>query len=283
MEEELALDAVRHGAQDYLFKDKLDGELLMRVIHFAISRKQMEVALKDLTSELKRSNDDLMQFAHTVAHDLKQPLRTLTHFIRDLSRRSTGRVDPEADRDCFLVIRSIEHMSAIIDDLLIYAKVGSGGLNIQSVSMEDALQTALENLNRVIKESQVLVTHTPLPTLLCDGTQVVCLLQNLIDNAIKFRGSAQPRIQISAAVSDTEIVFSVRDNGIGIDPKFHGAVFEILQRLHTQSEYPGTGMGLAICKKIVERHKGRIWVDSRHGEETTFYFTLLAQDHPLTL
>ncbi|MBI3359366.1 MAG: response regulator [Nitrospirae bacterium] len=274
MEDALALDLVRHGAQDYLFKDKLDGEILMRVIHFAIERKRAEVALHNMTLELKRSNDDLMQFAYTAAHDLKQPLHNIIGFIRILEDRHKGRLDKESAHDILQIVRSVKRMGAVIDDLLLYAKAGSTGLNMQQVSLEDALQIVLENLHQEIGENDAVIMHDALPTHPCDEPQVVCLLQNLLDNAIKFNDHKKtPRIEILAETRGTEVVFSVRDNGIGIDPKYHEKIFVIFERLHTQAEYPGTGIGLAICKKIVERHKGRIWVESRLGEGSTFHFT----------
>ena len=246
-------------------------------LHYAMARKRMEAKLQDMTLELSRSNEVLMEFAHTVAYDLKQPLRTLTGFIHIFAHRYKDRMGPAADQDILQIVRSAEWMAALIDDLFMYTKVGSGDLNTQPICIEDALQSALENLKKVIEDSHSVVTHDPLPTLFCDPIQTVCLLQNLIDNAIKFHGPDAPRIKVSAKVNGPEWVFAVRDNGIGIDPQYHGRIFEMFERLHTQIEYPGTGIGLAICKKMVERNKGRIWADSRLGEGATFHFTLPAQ------
>jgi len=271
----LAIDAVRHGAQDYFFKDKLPpGALFMRMLHFAISRKQMEVQLKSMTLELNRSNDDLMQFAHTAAHNLKQPLHNIVGLIHVLEDTFKGRLDPASAHNIHLLVRSAKQMVALIDDLMRYSSVGSSGLNIQQVSIEDALQIAIENLHSVISENDAVILHDPLPTILCDNTQIVCLLENLVENAIKFCSRKAPRIQITAEKNHAELIFSVRDNGIGIDSQSQCKIFDVFERLHSQSEYPGTGIGLAICKKIVERHKGRIWVDSRLGEGASFHFTL---------
>jgi chemotaxis family two-component system sensor kinase Cph1 len=247
----------------------------MRVIQFSISRRRMEVDLEKMTLELRRSNDDLMQFAQTAAHDLKSPLHNILGFIRILEDRYKGRVDPETAHNILQIVRSIKRMTAIIDDLLLYAKAGSSGLSMRQVSIEDVLQIVLENLHQEIGDSQAVILHDVLPTALCDETQVVCLLENLIDNAIKFCVKTS-RIEILAKERGEEVVFSVCDNGIGIESEYYGKIFKVFERLHPQAEYPGTGIGLAICKKIAERHKGRIWVESRFGEGSTFYFTLSA-------
>jgi len=239
-----------------------------------IEHKLMEVQLQALTLELKRSNNDLISFAHTAAHELKQPVYNIIGFIRILEDIHKGRLEPASAHAIFQIVCSAKRMSTIVDNLLMYAMVGSSGLNMQLISVEEALQTALENLHEIVGDSDAVIIHDPLPTLLCDNTQIICLLQNLIDNAIKFCGNKPPRIEILAKECGTELIFSVCDNGIGIDPKYYGKIFDIFERLNPQSEYPNTGMGLAICKRIVERHKGRIWVESRLGEGTTFYFTL---------
>ena len=280
MDEELAIDAVHHGAQDYLFKDTLGGELLMRVIQFSILRNRIDVQRKYMTLELKRSNDDLMQFAHTAAHDLKSPLHNITGFIRILEDHIKGHTESDIAHDLVQITSAAKRMGTLIDNLLMYARAGSGGLNIQQISIENALQSALKNLHKAIEESGAVITHNPLPRLLCDGTHVVSLLQNLIDNAIKFRGGKVPHVEIRAEALGDALVFSVCDNGIGIDPKYHDKIFDAFERLHSQSEYLGSGIGLAACKKIVERHGGRLWVISHLGEGATFHFTLSKREKP---
>ncbi len=222
----------------------------------------------------EKGNNDFIQFAYTAAHDLKSPLNNITGFIRVLEDDLKGHIEPVVAHDLLQIKTAAKRMVALIDDLLMYAKAGSGELFIQEVNMEDALQTALLNLHTVIEESHAVIVHDPLPTLLCDGTHMICLLQNLIENAIKFRGDKVPHIEVRSEMRGNEVVFSVRDNGIGIEPRYHGKIFEVFERLHSQSEYPGTGIGLAVCKNLVERHKGRIEVTSQLGEGTTFAFTL---------
>jgi chemotaxis family two-component system sensor kinase Cph1 len=238
-----------------------------------------EIKVEEGPSDVKgaqKGNDDFIAFAYTAAHDLKSPLHNITGFIRILEDHLhlKGHIEPDIVHDLFQITTAAKRMVALIDNLLMYAKAGSGELSIDEVNMENALQTALQNLHKVIEKSHAVIVHDPLPTILCDGTHVICLLQNLIENAIKFRGDKVPHIEVRSEMRGDEVVFFVRDNGIGIDPQYHAKIFNVFERLHSQSDYPGTGIGLAVCKKIVERHKGRIWVTSQLGEGTTFAFTL---------
>ena len=246
------------------------------------SQKQAEEKLKQTLAELERSNADLEQFAYMASHDLQEPLRMVSSFLGLLAERYEGRLDADADQFIQFAVDGARRMQNLINALLEYSRVTTRGRPPQPTDANVALQDALWNLQVAIEEAGATVTHDPLPTVLADPTQLMQLFQNLIGNAIKFRRDEPPTVHISARpAADAGPAgkmweFSVADNGIGIDPKFHERIFGVFQRLHTQRQYPGTGIGLAICKKIVERHGGRIWVESEPGKGSTFYFTLPA-------
>jgi light-regulated signal transduction histidine kinase (bacteriophytochrome) len=244
-------------------------------------RKRAEQKLKQTMAELTRSNQELEQFAYVASHDLQEPLRMVASYVQLLARRYQGKLDPDADEFIAYAVDGATRMQALINDLLAYSRVGTRGKPFEPTDCETVLDQALANLQVAIEESGAAVTHDPLPTVIADATQLTQLFQNLIGNAVKFRGEQPPRIHISAhrqsAIENRESnewTFSVQDNGIGIDPEYHDRIFMIFQRLHTREEYPGTGIGLAVCKKIVERHNGRIWVESQPGKGSTFYFTI---------
>jgi light-regulated signal transduction histidine kinase (bacteriophytochrome) len=243
-------------------------------------RKIAEEELKRTMAELARSNKELEQFAYVASHDLREPLRMVTSYVQLLARRYQGRLDADANEFIAYAVDGATRMQALINDLLAYSRVGTRGKPFEPTDCETILEQALTNLQVAIEESGAAVTHDPLPTVVADGTQLVQLFQNLIGNAIKFRSEEPPRVHVSASetfeVSKTSKVWrvSVQDNGIGIDPEYHERIFLIFQRLHTREEYPGTGIGLAVCKKIVERHGGRIWVESQFGKGSTFHFTI---------
>ncbi|MDE3090875.1 MAG: PAS domain S-box protein [Chloroflexota bacterium] len=254
-----------------------DGKTLLATIAQGqdfTERKRAEEALKKLTEELTRSNKELEQFAYVASHDLQEPLRMVASFTQLLARRYTGKLDADADEFIGYAVDGSNRMQRLINDLLAYSRVSTRGKSFEPTNIETILDQALFNLRVAIQESQAVVTHDPLPTVNADATQMVQLFQNLIGNAIKFRGECPSRIHVSAERRTREFVFSVRDEGIGIDPQYHDRIFVIFQRLHSKAEYPGTGIGLAICKRIVERHSGRIWVESELGKGATFYFTL---------
>lgn len=225
--------------------------------------------------ELARSNEDLEQFAHVVSHDLQAPLRSIWSFAEILARYYRGRLDEEADKYFDFIIRGARRMQRMIDEILAYSRVGTRGGEFTTVDFEAVLLQTMENLYAEIEEKGAVITHDPLPSLRGDQSQIMLLLQNLLGNAIKFTVEA-PRVHVSAVRKGSECVFSVRDNGIGIDPEQKDRIFTLFQRLHTAEEYPGTGLGLAVCKKIVERHGGEIWVESEPGKGSTFYFSLPA-------
>ena len=196
-------------------------------------------------------------------------------YVQLLAKRYQGKLDPDADEFIGFAVEGVERMERLINDLLEYSRVGTRGKPFEPTDSEAVLAETLENLKTGIQESRAEVTHDPLPTVNADALQLEQVFQNLIANAMKFRREDEPpRIHVSAEKSDHEWVFSVRDNGIGIAPEHVGRLFKIFERLHPADRYPGTGMGLAICKKIVERHGGRIWVESELGTGSTFYFTI---------
>lgn len=239
-------------------------------------RKLAEEALQRRTEELARSNHDLEQFAYVASHDLQEPLRAVAGCVQILQRKFGDRMGPGADELIGHVVDGAQRMRKLIDDLLEFSRVGTRGGKFQQLGVETSLTEALRNLAVALEESGGRVTHDPLPVVAADPTQLTQLFQNLIGNAIKFRGQEAPEVHVGAERTGAWWTVSIRDNGIGIEPQYYERLFRIFQRLHTRREYPGTGIGLAICRRIVERHGGRIWLESRPGEGTTFFFTLLA-------
>ncbi len=240
-------------------------------------RKQIEEELKQRTEELARSNADLEQFAYVAPHDLQEPLRMVSGFTQLLARRYKGRLDKSADEFIGYIVNGVIRMQRMVEDLLAYSRVGTRGKPFEPTNLEDILNQVVTNLKVSIEENKAQITHDPMPTVMADSTQMVQLFQNLIANAIKFRKKEEPpRIHISAQKKGDEWQFSVKDNGIGITPEFMEHLFQLFQRGHIANEYPGTGIGLAICKRIVERHGGRIWAESEVGKGSIFYFTIPA-------
>lgn len=240
-------------------------------------RRSAEEQLSRQAAELSRSNVELQQFAYVASHDLQEPLRMVASYLELLARRYRGKLDAEADEFINYAVDGATRMKALIGDLLMYSRVGREELHPEPVNMEEVLARTLVNLKMIIEETGAEITHSALPILGGDRSQLVQLFQNLIANALKFRSDATPQIHINAIETDAaDWLFSVRDNGIGMEMQYADRIFIIFQRLHSRAEFPGTGIGLAVCKKIVERHGGRIWVESEPGVGTTFFFTLAA-------
>jgi len=237
-------------------------------------RKRAEKKLKETLDELGRSNQELEQFAYVASHDLQEPLRMVSSYTQLLARRYKGKLEPDADEFIEFAVDGCNRMMGMIQALLVYSRVGTRGKDFEPVNCEDVFGKALSNLQVAIEEKGAEVTHDPLPTVPGDDTQLLQLFQNLIGNAIKFCDEEQPRVHVSATEHDEDWLFSFSDNGIGIDPQFKERIFVIFQRLHGKGEYKGTGIGLAVCKRIVERHGGRIWVESELGKGATFCFTI---------
>jgi chemotaxis family two-component system sensor kinase Cph1 len=230
--------------------------------------------LAQLARDLEISNAELKKFAYVASHDLQEPLNQVANYVQLLEMRYNDLLDEEAKEFISFAVEGVSLMQTLIDDVLAYSKVDMQAIEFELTEVDMALERALANLRKRISETGAIITHDPLPTIMADPTQLMQLFQNLIGNAIKFRSDKVPEIHVGASRLEDEWLFSVRDNGIGIDPQFSDRIFVIFQRLHTRDEYPGTGMGLAICKKIIECHRGRIWVESQLGEGATFYFTI---------
>jgi two-component system, chemotaxis family, sensor kinase Cph1 len=246
---------------------------LRKSIVNSILHQSEELAL--LAINLERSNAELKQFAYVASHDLQEPLNQVTSYVKLLETRYGEKLDRDAHEFIGFAVEGVNLMQTLIDDVLAYSQVQINGVELQLIDAEAALERALSHLRRQIEATSAIVKSDPLPTILADATQLSQLFQNLIGNAIKFRTpNTIPEIQISATKQEKDWLFSVSAKGIGIDPQFSERIFAIFQRLHTREEYPGTGMGLTICKKIVEYHHGKIWVESKLGEYATFLFTI---------
>ena len=278
---ETAVECVKQGAMDYILKDHL-ARLTISVrraledvrVRQERTRAQEQLAAK--VEELARSNCDLEQFAYVASHDLQEPLRMVASYTQLLAERYRGKLDSSADRYINYAVEGATRMQALLEDLLSFSRIGRNGVKPAPTDVSSAIDEVLKNLELPLKEHSVTITCNPMPTVLADRFQVVQLFQNLIGNAIKFRAKRNPCVTISAEKKDHEWLFSVFDNGIGIAADHRDLIFKIFQRLHTRVEYPGNGVGLAICKKIVEHNGGRIWVESELGQGSNFRFTFPA-------
>lgn len=236
-------------------------------------RKQAEKELLQTTEELGRSNAELEQFAYVASHELQEPLRMVSSYTQLLERRYKDKLGADADDFINYAVNGAKRMQQLLNDLLTYSRVGTSGKPLKTTDCVTAFDAAVANLDVAVRESGAVVTRDPLPTVMADEGQLVQLFQNLIGNAIKFRGEQPPRVHVSSERNGNEWVFSVQDNGIGIDPQYFERIFTVFQRLHGD-KYSGTGIGLAISQKIIQRHGGRIWLESQPGEGSIFYFTL---------
>ncbi len=237
-------------------------------------RRRAEDALRRKTEELARSNAELEQFAYVASHDLQEPLRMISSYTQLLEQRYESLLDERAKKYIYYAVDGATRMQRLINDLLTFSRVATRARPLATVDAHAALGQALRNLLAAIEESGALVTNDDLPIVYADEPQLVQVFQNLVGNAIKFRSDAAPLVHVSAERRDERWVFCVRDNGIGIGPQYFERIFVIFQRLHSRQEYPGTGIGLALCKRIVERHNGRIWVESEPGRGSAFFFSL---------
>ena len=234
----------------------------------------LELRVTERTAELSRINAELEKFAYVASHDRQEPLRTIINFADLLERRFDDKLDQDGREFLGFIVSNATRMRRLVDDLLELSRTGNVRLAPQPVHCDALLMRVLGNLGQGIAESEAVVTHDPLPTISADPGQIEQLFQNLVGNAIKFHGAEKPAVHVGVRSAGANWVFSVRDNGIGIDPRFSDRIFEMFQRLHSGGKYAGSGVGLAICKKIVERHGGRIWVESREGQGATFFFML---------
>jgi PAS domain S-box-containing protein len=251
-----------------------DDQLLYVAARDTTERRSTEEKLRQQTEELEHSNRELEQFAYVASHDLQEPLRIVSSYVQLLARRYQGKLDQDADVFISYAVDGANRMKSLITDLLAYSRVGTRDKEFAPVAMEEIYKRVIDDLQLAITDTGATVTHDPLPVVLGDHAQMTQLLQNLIGNAIKFHGKEPPRVHVGVRQQGGHWLFFVRDNGIGIDPQHTERVFVIFQRLHKRDEYAGTGIGLAICRKIVERHGGRIWIESEPGKGSTFYFTL---------
>jgi signal transduction histidine kinase len=284
----LSLQELRKVAESYQHREPWIIEVAKhqlataaKLLGVMIERRQSEQELIRLSGELQRkadelarSNRDLEQFASVASHDLQEPLRAVAGCVQILQKQYEGQLDERANELIALTVDGVGRMQTLINDLLSYSRVSTRGKAFEAADCQAALDVALVNLKAAVQEASAVVSHDALPVVRADPTQLMQLLLNLLSNAIKFRSTAPPIIHVGAKRQNGHWVVSVKDNGIGIEPKYSERVFAVFQRLHTRTEYPGTGIGLAICKKIVERHGGRIWVDSEPGKGSTFSFTI---------
>jgi signal transduction histidine kinase len=236
--------------------------------------KRLEKEVAERTSELERSNRELQQFAYVASHDLKEPLRLVESYVQLLVKRYRGQLDDKADVFMGFILEGTNRMQKLINDVLLYSRVEARAKQLKSVDADSVLERVRLGLRLDIESSGAVVSNDLLPTVLVDETQIYQLFHNLVANALKYRGEEPPEIHVSARYEESDWLFAVRDNGIGFDPKYAERIFLMFQRLHGRDDYDGTGIGLALCQRIVERHGGRIWAESEEGKGSTFYFTI---------
>lgn len=270
--EQKAVECIKQGAADYVLKDHLAR--LPASLRRVIEEKRLREENRRTQEELARSNRDLEQFAYVASHDLQEPLRMVAMYTQLLAERYQGQLDESADKYIHYAVDGALRMQALVQDLLAFSRVGRAGTDLRKIETHEAVENALKNLQGAIQESDAKISRGDLPVIVADRTQIVQLFQNLIGNAIKFRGAHPPQIEITAEREESSWRFSVQDNGIGIAAEHVDEVFGIFKRLHTRAEYPGNGIGLAICKKIVEQHGGTIWVESQPKKGSAFRFTI---------
>ena len=279
--EETAVELIKEGIADYILKDRLVRlpSAVRRALQEKMMREERERALQSLRQSEERVRSllkELEQFLYVGSHDLQEPVRMVVSYTQLLSKRYKGKLDADADQFIAFAVDGASRMQGLIQGLLAYSRVVTRGKDLLDTSSEGALQQAVLNLRSVIEESRAQVTHDSLPRVLADDAQLTQVFQNLIENAIKYRSSGIPKAHVGASRSEGKWIFSVQDNGMGIDSQYFERIFGMFQRLHKREEFGGTGVGLAICKKIVERHGGAISVESQPGVGSTFRFALMA-------
>ncbi len=255
-------------------KKDIQTRLILLTMYDITGQRAAQRELKSRAEALSHSNTELEQFAYIASHDLQEPLRMVASYCQLLQRRYSDRLDGDANEFIGYAVDGARRMQILINDLLHYSRLGRNGRPFEPTDCNEVLEQVMDNLTVAIEDCEAEIVRYPLPVVVADKTQLAQLFQNLIGNAIKFRKSHRPKIVIEADRENGNYVFAVRDDGIGIEEELLDRIFVIFQRLHNQKQYPGTGIGLAVCKKIVERHRGKIWVDSEVGKGTTFYFTL---------
>lgn len=258
--------------------ESAEGTLVTAAIRDITVRRAAEATLAGTIKDLERSNEELGQFAYIASHDLQEPLRMVASYTQLLARRYSGQLDADADEFIAYAVDGAARMQRLIGDLLAYSRVGTMGLDLTEVSAQDSLDQALRDLRGAIDDAAATITHDSLPMVLADPSQLTQLFQNLIGNALKYQDSGAPHIHVSATPIEGGWSFSVRDDGLGIEPAYFEKIFGMFQRLHGRDEFSGTGIGLAICRKIVDRHGGTITVESSPGQGSTFTFTLHASE-----
>ncbi len=272
-EQKYIFEGYEAGAVDFLYKPIMP-EFLRSKVKVFVELYQQKLLLQRQTKELERSNGELEQFAYVASHDLQEPLRMVVSYVQLLQRRYKDKLDKDANEFIAYAVDGSKRMQELINDLLALSRIGKRGKDFELTDCETVIDRVVSNLEMSIRESGAKITRDSMPTLIADNSQLVQLFQNLIGNAIKYCNEDVPRIHISVKQNGKDIVFSVSDNGIGIDPQYNERIFTIFQRLHGKDKYSGTGIGLAICRKIVERHGGKIRVGSQPGKGSTFYFTM---------
>ena len=284
-DKEIGILSVQKGAQDYLIKREIDSKLLTRSISYSIERKKIGIELqrsqenleekvKERTKALEESNKELQQFAYITSHDLREPLRMITSFLQLLEKRYQDQLDADANEFIGFAVDGAKRLDSMINDILIYSKISNKERNLVPININEVIEQVRLNLKTSIDETNTIMTHDPLPTLISDEQSMIQLFQNLISNAIKYRSEKPPEIHISAKKENNRYLFSIKDNGIGMSPNHLEKIFTIFQRLHTHEKYEGTGIGLAIAQKIVHQQGGEIWAESELRKGSTFYFTI---------
>jgi signal transduction histidine kinase len=282
----IALHGSMHGNGPFVRSDPNETLLLLQCYMAATSitslvvavvvdeRRRLQDELTQRAKDLGRSNKELEQYAYVASHDLQEPLRMIASYSHLLNRRYREKLDAKADEFLTYIEHNVRRMEEFIKGLLEYSRVTNSEGTNQVVQLDEVLQDAQASLANAIQKSQAVVTHDPMPTVRCNRLEISQVLQNLLANALKFRGKEPPAVHVGIRKMEREWIVSVKDNGIGIERQYAGRLFEMFYRIHSASEYPGSGIGLAVCKKVVERHGGRIWFESAPGEGTTFYFSL---------